>query len=263
MSLAGENRNYAIVRQGAVARISEYLDGKTKSFLIDSFVFPGNSGGPVILKPEINSIQGTKSNSKAMLVGVVEGYQPYIDIASSLQTKHQRIAFEENSGLAVIFPMDCVNEMLKEKSEAILKAEQSEVEASRDSARPRSCSGQVRAAICPASERPFADSLIIRRRRSIGKWVVLPENSRNMIGVKFLVPWSNFRQSSPPQKKLASRELDASVEASGPHDFAVRRSTLRPRKMFAPRRPRPSHPLPYVRDDRETPLCAGRGRRWM
>jgi len=24
------------------------------------------------------------------------------------------------------------------------------------------------------------------------------------------------------------------------------------------RRPRPSHPLPYVRDDRETPLCVGR-----
>jgi Trypsin-like peptidase domain len=124
MGLAGENRNYAIVRQGSIARISEYLDGKTKSFLIDSFVFPGNSGGPVILKPEINSIQGTKSNLKAMLVGVVEGYQPYIDIASSLQTKHQRIAFEENSGLAVIFPVDYVKEMLKEKSEAILKAEQ-------------------------------------------------------------------------------------------------------------------------------------------
>jgi hypothetical protein len=75
MGLAGENRNYAIVRQGSIARISEYLDGKTKSFLIDLFVFPGNSGGPVILKPEINSIQGTKSNSKAMLVGVVEGYR--------------------------------------------------------------------------------------------------------------------------------------------------------------------------------------------
>jgi hypothetical protein len=127
MGLAGETRNYAIVRQGAIARISEYLDGKTKSFLIDSFVFPGNSGGPVILKPEITSIQGTKSNSKAMLVGVVEGYQPYIDIASSLQTKHQRIAFEENSGLAVIFPMDYVNEMLKGKAEAIWKSEQLKV----------------------------------------------------------------------------------------------------------------------------------------
>jgi hypothetical protein len=34
-------------------------------------------------------------------------------------------------------------------------------------------------------------------------------------------------------KKLASRELDAGVEASGPHDFAVRVSAVRPRKRFA------------------------------
>jgi len=33
--------------------------------------------------------------------------------------------------------------------------------------------------------------------------------------------WENFRQ------------LDAGVEASGPHDFAVRVSAVRPRKMFA------------------------------
>jgi Trypsin-like peptidase domain len=124
MGLAGENRNYTIVRQGAVARMSDYLDGKTKSFLIDSFVFPGNSGGPVILKPEIASIEGTKPNMKAMLVGVVEGYQPYTDVAQSVQTKHNRITFEENSGLAVIFPVDYINEMVKERAEAILKAEQ-------------------------------------------------------------------------------------------------------------------------------------------
>jgi hypothetical protein len=40
-------------------------------------------------------------------------------------------------------------------------------------------------------------------------------------------------------KKLASRELDASVGASGPHDFAVRISTFR---QIAPSRP--SHPTP-------------------
>src|ERR1700737_2735062 len=50
-----------------------------------------------------------------------------------------------------------------------------------------------------------------------------------------------------------SAKLDASVGASGPHDFAVRVSTIR-----QARRPRPPHPVPYVRDDRETPLCVGR-----
>jgi hypothetical protein len=45
------------------------------------------------------------------------------------------------------------------------------------------------------------------------------------------------------------RKLDASVGASGPHDFAVRVSIAR---LAAPKRP--SHPAPNVRDDRDTPL---------
>jgi len=48
-------------------------------------------------------------------------------------------------------------------------------------------------------------------------------------------------------------QLDASVGASGPHDFAVREPRSRQQHN-----PRPSHPLPYVRDDRETPLGVGR-----
>jgi hypothetical protein len=50
-----------------------------------------------------------------------------------------------------------------------------------------------------------------------------------------------------------SAKLDASVGASGPHDFAVRVSAVR---LW--RHPRPPHPAAYVRDDRETPLCLGR-----
>ena len=52
------------------------------------------------------------------------------------------------------------------------------------------------------------------------------------------------------------RELDTSAGVSGPHDFAVRVSAVRP---AAP--PHPSHPVPYVRDDRETPLMWD-GTRW-
>src|SRR5712671_5725566 len=67
------------------------------------------------------------------------------------------------------------------------------------------------------------------------------------------------------------RELDASVGASGPHDFAVRSNISRPRAVDRSRAhhppcnpvarktlPRPSHPAPNVRDDRETPLLVGR-----
>ena len=49
------------------------------------------------------------------------------------------------------------------------------------------------------------------------------------------------------------RHLTPTIEASGPHDFAVRKVAL---SSAAPLASIASPP--YVRDDRETPLCAGR-----
>ena len=71
------------------------------------------------------------------------------------------------------------------------------------------------------------------------------------------------------------RQLDASVGASGPHDFAVRRpSPQKPvgglgtspvealakadQRRSSRDTPRPPHPAPNVRDDRETPLRRAR-----
>jgi hypothetical protein len=51
------------------------------------------------------------------------------------------------------------------------------------------------------------------------------------------------------RKKLAPCELDASIGAPGPHDFAVRDLRCSSRAH-----PRPPHPAAHVRDDRETPL---------
>jgi hypothetical protein len=49
-------------------------------------------------------------------------------------------------------------------------------------------------------------------------------------------------------EKLASQKLDASIGASGPHDFAVRLSAVRQKRLCV-------HRIPlHVRDDRETPL---------
>lgn len=112
MNLAGAQRNYVIVREGVIARISELLDHASPTFMLDSFVFPGNSGSPVILKPEITAIQGTPVNGKAYLIGVVSDYKPYTDMAISQQTHRPRITFEENSGLADVIPMDRVDEAI-------------------------------------------------------------------------------------------------------------------------------------------------------
>jgi hypothetical protein len=55
-------------------------------------------------------------------------------------------------------------------------------------------------------------------------------------------------------EKLASRELDASVGASGPHDFAVRKHTLSSVAWFASTASRPN-----VRDDGQRPSAGQDG----
>jgi hypothetical protein len=92
--------------------MSELLDKASPTFMLDSFVFPGNSGGPVILRPEIVGIQGAPVNGNAYLIGIVADYKPYIDRAISEQTRHPRIVFEENSVLADAVPIDRVDEAI-------------------------------------------------------------------------------------------------------------------------------------------------------
>src|SRR6202048_3916564 len=55
-----------------------------------------------------------------------------------------------------------------------------------------------------------------------------------------------------------SAKLDASVGASGPHDFAVRVSIIRPARIRAPDAAASTASRTYVRDDHDTPLCVGR-----
>lgn len=58
MNLLGGQRNVVIARSGTIARISDTLSRINQEYLIDAFVFPGNSGGPVISKPEAMAITG-------------------------------------------------------------------------------------------------------------------------------------------------------------------------------------------------------------
>lgn len=122
MGLVGGDRSAVIVRSGSIARVRDMLNGANKSFLIDALVFPGNSGGPVVLKPEVVSIQGTQAVKSAMLIGIVFGYLPYKDVAISPQTGRTRVVFEENSGLSCVHPIDYVEELV-ESHQKILQAQ--------------------------------------------------------------------------------------------------------------------------------------------
>ena len=110
LGLAGDGRNYVIVRQGIVARIRDWYDGQSNTILVDAFVYPGNSGGPVIAKPTMFSYTETRPYPK--LIGMVSGYVPYQDFARSDQTGKVVSVSTENSGLAEVVPIDKVNETI-------------------------------------------------------------------------------------------------------------------------------------------------------
>ncbi len=112
MGLVGGHRNTVIVRSGTLARIRDTLDRSNKRFLVDAFVFPGNSGGPVVLKPEALAIEGTRPQLAPYLIGIVQAYVPYQDIAVSVQTGRPRVIFEENAGLAAVHPVDYIEETI-------------------------------------------------------------------------------------------------------------------------------------------------------
>ena len=116
MGIVDRGQDYAIVRHGVLARIRNTLDSATPTnYLVDSFVFPGTSGSPVLLKPEFVTIQGAKPGIRqAYLLGVVKSFIPYIDVAFSAQTKRPRVTFEENSGLAEVIPGEYIDETIRD-----------------------------------------------------------------------------------------------------------------------------------------------------
>ena len=92
VSVVGDKSNSVIVRAGTIARIKDTLKSHLVPFLVDTTVFPGNSGGPVVNKPELVGIEGTKTINNASLIGIVASYVPYRDVAVSRQTGIPRSA---------------------------------------------------------------------------------------------------------------------------------------------------------------------------
>lgn len=112
MGILGGDRSYVIARRGIIARVRDALSKKGSEFLVDAFVFPGNSGGPVINAAQVFGIDGTKSINAAHLIGIIKSYIPYRDVAVSGQTQRPRVIFEENSGLASVIPVDFLEELI-------------------------------------------------------------------------------------------------------------------------------------------------------
>lgn len=104
-----------ICRLGCVSRVMDAFIRKKgyPTFLVDATVFPGNSGGPIINRPEKLSITDTPSNSSANLIGILSEYIPYQETLYSRQTGRARMIQEENSGLTVVHPVDRIKEVVE------------------------------------------------------------------------------------------------------------------------------------------------------
>jgi len=112
LGMSGVERNYVIARSGMIARFDTEILAANRTYLIDASVFPGNSGGPVVVKPNSDTLAGRRPIEQAYLVGMVRSYLPYEEVAYSLQSDPPtaRMVFTENSGLAEVITIDCVKE---------------------------------------------------------------------------------------------------------------------------------------------------------
>ena len=113
MGLAGAEQNYPSVKAGLISRIDKEIINSKKAFIIDSSIFHGNSGGPVILRPTLIALSETKTVAQPFLLGVISGYLPYSEKLFTHQTNPPTVVSltRENSGLTYCVPMDFVKEI--------------------------------------------------------------------------------------------------------------------------------------------------------
>ena len=112
MGLVNEKSQLPFCRLGCIARISETQINEDMSILADIQNFPGNSGSPVVTRPEIISIEGTISLNQSVLIGIVHSYYPYQEELVNKQTGRTVEIRSENSGIARIHPVEYIQEII-------------------------------------------------------------------------------------------------------------------------------------------------------
>lgn len=115
LGLVNVESNSPICRGGYIARIDESEINNTKQFLLDMQNFPGNSGSPVISKPEILSIGGSSTLGECLLIGIVRGYIPYEEQLVNAQTGRVVEVRSENSGIAVVHPVELIIDVMEKE----------------------------------------------------------------------------------------------------------------------------------------------------
>ena len=112
MGLVNVNSELPICRMGCIARISEEQIAESHDALLDIQNFPGNSGSPIVSKPEFIGIQGTNILDRCVLIGIIHAYLPYRESLINSQTKEIVEVRSENSGLALMHPVEYIRDVI-------------------------------------------------------------------------------------------------------------------------------------------------------
>lgn len=112
MGLVNVNSELPICRMGCIARISEEQIAESHDALLDIQNFPGNSGSPIVSKPEFIGIQGTNILDSCVLIGLIHAYLPYRESLINSQTKEIVEVRSENSGLALMHPVEYIRDVI-------------------------------------------------------------------------------------------------------------------------------------------------------
>jgi V8-like Glu-specific endopeptidase len=104
LGMRSEEYATPIVRRAMVAR------SDSENIIVDGFVFPGNSGGPVIYEPsvQLGKVFKTPILQGDWFIGMVVSEISYIETAISAQTGRARVTFEDNTGLCNVIPANII-----------------------------------------------------------------------------------------------------------------------------------------------------------
>ncbi len=111
LGLADKEIKKPICRFGCIARM--YIEKESDNILLDIQNFPGNSGSPVINRPEMMSFEKGKSFLQSKLIGILHSYIPYKTQLVNLQTNSIEEIRAENSGLAYMHPVEFIREVIE------------------------------------------------------------------------------------------------------------------------------------------------------
>ena len=104
LGMRSEEYATPIVRHAMVAR------SDSDNIIVDGFVFPGNSGGPVIYEPstQLGKMFKTPILQGDWIIGMVVSEISYVEAAISAQTGRARVTFEDNTGLCNVIPANLI-----------------------------------------------------------------------------------------------------------------------------------------------------------